>query len=144
MTDVLSGTWYLSDFDGDNIPHTFAPATGSEDEHFTIINNGDGSYTFDFMFNDGLDHVWKGSWKGVPQMVDPNASVDTPFDDVITVTATAGAVIIAGAENQAYTVCDLSGRIVARGTASSHTTVGLPAGIYFVTVGSRTFKVLVA
>lgn len=143
MTDVLSGTWYLADFDSDNIPHTFAPATGSENEHFSIINHGDGSYTFDFLFNDGLDHIWKGSWKGIPQMVDPNASVDTAIAADVTVTATAGALIIDGAEGSGYVVCNMPGRIVAHGTAAAQTTVSLPAGIYFVTVTTRTFKILV-
>lgn len=143
MTDVLSGTWYLSDFDSDNIPHTFAPATGAENEYFTITNNNDGSYTLDFLFNDGLDHTWKGSWTGVPKMVDPEASVESIVADGATVTATAGSVIISGADGETYLISDMTGRIVARGTAAAQTTVDINAGLYIVSTGARNFKVIV-
>ncbi len=142
MTDVLSGTWYLSDFDENNVPHTFAPATGGENEYFKIARNADDTYTFDFLFNDGINHIWYGKWTGPLQKVD-FVGIDSAVSDTIRVEAEAGAITITGLTGQNYEIYNMAGAKIAAGVTSDSTTVPVARGLYLVRMGSKTHKICV-
>lgn len=54
-----------------------------------------------------------------------------------------GAVVMSGFDGMAYLVTAVDGRVVARGTAASETSVALAPGVYIVKAGARTAKVAV-
>lgn len=63
----LSGTWMLSMFDENGQPQLNAPAYGGD---LVITRHDDNqTYTVAFDMHDGAGHNFKGSWTGVPEMV---------------------------------------------------------------------------
>lgn len=138
MTDVLSGTWYLSDFDEQNVPHTFAPAYyGNEEDFFNITNHNDGSYTLRFKFSDGLGHFWSGNWRGTPTVNDitgtPEINSDKlPFHiDGNTLTFNSVSPV---------TVTDTMGRVFFCGATD---TLELPEGLWIINVNGKSSKVII-
>ncbi len=142
MTDhLLAGTWYLSDFDEDNVPHLYAPA---QDGDLHITNHGDGSYTFKFKFNDGLNHYWSGEWTGKPTMVcqdpqGPGSGIDELINDLPGFNVD-GRHISFG-ENAAVKVWDTQGRLFLDAVASD---AELPAaGVWIVSINGKVLKLSV-
>ena len=136
---LLTGTWYMGEFDEEGLPHLYAPATSGD---LNITNHNDGTYTVEFNFSDGLNHTWKGTWTGTPiceqKVQDPDDSaVDTiGADSGLTVEGLD--VVLAG--EQELRVADAQGRTVFAGRTSRLT---LPsAGFYILTVDGKAFKVM--
>ncbi len=134
---LLTGTWYLSDFDDDGLPHTYAPATGGD---FNITNHGDGTYTFDFAFQDGVNHTWRGTWTGAP-LIDvkvPEAGIASVGYGDIEIRVD-GLELILSADAD-VTVVNVAGAEVFNGHASK---VALPAaGIYLAKINGNVTKII--
>lgn len=83
----LSGTWMLSAFDENGQPQLNAPASSGDLE---ITRHEDGkTYTVSFDMNDGAGHNFKGTWTGMPELV--NSCGDTDDSSVNEIGAEEGA-----------------------------------------------------
>ena len=83
----LSGTWMLSAFDENGQPQLNAPASSGDLE---ITRHEDGkTYTVSFDMNDGAGHNFKGTWTGMPELV--NSCGDTDDSNVNEIGAEKGA-----------------------------------------------------
>lgn len=136
---LLVGTWYMSDFDAEGLPHLYAPAE-SGDLHIT--NHGDGSYTFKFDFGDGLNHLWSGEWTGKPEMVnkDPKDSGISDIASDLPEFNVSGRHVSFG-ETVALRVCDMQGRVFVDADVAGTT---LPAaGVWILSVNGKVLKISV-
>ena len=132
---LLVGTWYMGDFDEEGLPHTYAPSTGGD---LKVTNHGDGKYTIEFEFSDGVNHIWKGAWSGTPEIIEKVSAVDDINADG-NMTVQGRDIILPGEHD--LCVADTQGRVLFRGMASGYT---LPsAGLYIIVVDSKASKVIV-
>ena len=74
-------------------------------------------------------------------LVPSTTAVETVGAQAATVSATSGAVVIAGNADAGYAVYGVDGREVAAGVGNA--TIALPAGVYVVKAGAVATKVLV-
>ena len=137
---LLTGTWYLSDFDEDGIPHLYIPARGGD---LSVVNNNDGTYTIDFVFDDGLNNTWSGKWTGKPTI---DVKVEEGQYDAVEAIGMDNLLTIEGRDiilsgETILNVADTQGRVIFNGRTSRFT---LPAaGLYILTVEGKAFKAIV-
>lgn len=75
--------------------------------------------------------------------IDEKLSVADATAHAGSIVSRGGAVVMRGFDGMAYMVTAVDGRVVARGTAASETSVALAPGVYIVKAGARTAKVAV-
>lgn len=75
--------------------------------------------------------------------VSAKSGISTAAAEGVHVFGGEGCINILGAEGMEVTVCDLSGRIMAGGTMGTETRIAAAQGIYIVTVGETSYKVMV-
>lgn len=75
--------------------------------------------------------------------VSAKSGISTAAAEGVHVFGGEGCINILGAEGMEVTVCDLSGRIMAGGTMGAETRIAAAQGIYIVTVGETSYKVMV-
>lgn len=75
--------------------------------------------------------------------VSAKSGISTATAEGVHVFGGEGCINILGAEGMEFTVCDLSGRIMASGTMGAETRIAAAQGIYIVTVAGKSYKVAV-
>lgn len=75
--------------------------------------------------------------------VSAKSGISTATAEGVHVFGNEGCINILGAEGMEVTVCDLSGHIMAGGTMGAETRIAAAQGIYIVTVGETSYKVMV-
>ncbi len=140
ITSMLTGTWYLTDFDDEMLPHTYYPSAGGD---MYITNNEDGTYTFEFDFEDcyGSSYTWKGAWTGTPlleDMVNPADINDVAYGGSTSIKVDGRSIKLSGRPGK-VSVTDISGRTVYSGYDCD---IDLPGpGYYIVKSGKEVMKI---
>lgn len=133
----MTGTWYMGNIDEDGIPGLYAPAASGD---FVIENKGNNLYSLNFSFDDGLGHIWDGSWEGTPKMVKlgsgPDSSVSDIECDAQFRLEGRKVIVTVPTAISAYTA---SGHVIFSGSAHE---VELPGtGVYIVTIDGKAHKI---
>ena len=135
--NMLVGTWMMADFNDEGIPQLVAPAREGD---LNITNHGDGSYTIEFKFNDGLNHFWSGKWTGkFDNTIIDKAGVESMEADQLSYEVIGHKVIFS--EIAFIKVFDAQGRLFFKGNTGE---VEIPgAGMWFVSANDKTVKVMI-